>query len=128
MAVPSCLLSLTASLLPFGQSGLIESRSTPAAHSSFDGRALGALRRSGGFHAAAAGVECNQHIKQRKSRLIRNQAALQLVPRRGLEPPRSYPLVPETSASTNSATWAGTFYAEAARHENVVRFKRSLKL
>ena len=29
-----------------------------------------------------------------------------LVPRRGLEPPRCYSLVPETSASTNSATWA----------------------
>jgi hypothetical protein len=31
----------------------------------------------------------------------------ELMPGRGLEPPRSYPLVPETSASTNSATRAG---------------------
>ena len=30
----------------------------------------------------------------------------EMVPRKGLEPPRSYSLVPETSASTNSATWA----------------------
>src|SRR5215471_13481365 len=33
-------------------------------------------------------------------------AQLALVPRRGLEPPRLAALVPETSASTNSATWA----------------------
>src|SRR5476649_2699169 len=31
---------------------------------------------------------------------------ISLVPRRGLEPPRIAPLVPETSASTSSATWA----------------------
>jgi hypothetical protein len=29
-----------------------------------------------------------------------------MVPRRGLEPPRITPLVPKTSAYTNSATWA----------------------
>jgi hypothetical protein len=34
------------------------------------------------------------------------RSRLHLVPRRGLEPPRIAPLVPETSASTSSATWA----------------------
>src|SRR6218665_2820426 len=36
----------------------------------------------------------------------RCRLSLNLVPRRGLEPPRCYSLVPETRASTNSATWA----------------------
>ena len=64
---------------------------------------------------------------QRKSRLTRGQAAFQLVPRRGLEPPRSYPLVPETSASTNSATWAGTFYAVVATTNMLLRHQRRIQ-
>ena len=39
--------------------------------------------------------------------LLRRPEKGRLVPGRGLEPPRCYPLVPETSASTNSATRAG---------------------
>lgn len=59
------------------------------------GRAAVAARRTG---AAAA-------FGQEKSHRVSRWLHL-LVPRRGLEPPRCYSLVPETSASTNSATWA----------------------
>ena len=42
-----------------------------------------------------------------------------MVPKRGLEPPRFYPPVPETGASTNSATWAIRARIFAMRHRFV---------
>ena len=47
-----------------------------------------------------------RRIRGPTGRIDRNPLKL-LVPGRGLEPPRCYSLVPETSASTNSATRAG---------------------
>ena len=47
---------------------------------------------------------------------MRYRGFLQIVvPKRGLEPPRLAALVPETSASTNSATWASQETASIAR-------------
>ncbi len=46
-------------------------------------------------------------VLSRTRKQLKNMKKIDLVPGRGLEPPRSYPLVPETSASTNSATRAG---------------------
>lgn len=51
-----------------------------------------------------------------------------LVPRKGLEPPRSYPLVPETSASTNSATWAQMRRAAIIGKEKLMSRKKLSKI
>jgi hypothetical protein len=42
-----------------------------------------------------------------------------MVPRKGLEPSRLAALLPESSASTNSATWAGAALLMAASPEDV---------
>ena len=54
-----------------------------------------------------------------------------LVPRRGLEPPRIAPLVPKTSAYTNSATWAYyniQFWRPRAESNRRIRVLQTLAL
>ena len=60
-------------------------------------------------------IMCTSPVYQRERQkaqqlleLSENAAVLcVMVPRRGLEPPRLAALLPESSASTNSAIWAG---------------------
>jgi hypothetical protein len=51
-------------------------------------------------------VSYGQETGKKKASSMSWLSSANLVPRRGLEPPHLAALVPETSASTNFATWA----------------------
>ena len=53
-------------------------------------------------HVEGAAISCPLYL------MLTLMVPILMVPRRGLEPPRLAALVPETSASTSSATWALT--------------------
>ncbi len=68
-------------------------------------------RLDGARMVTAIEANFNRHLDEARIKSMTGgepiTARSRMVPRRGLEPPRLAALVPETSASTNSATWAG---------------------